>query len=79
MLEAQARVVGVMDKLRSRYCNEVVVLVSHGDVIKAALIYFLGLSIDAYNRFDIDPASVSKVVIGDWGAKIISLNEVAAA
>ncbi|HEY8381461.1 MAG TPA: histidine phosphatase family protein [Microvirga sp.] len=79
MLEAQARIVGALEQLRGAYRDRAVVLVSHSDVIKAALLYHLGLPIDAYPRFDIDPASVSTLVVGDWGAKVIRLNEVAAA
>jgi broad specificity phosphatase PhoE len=78
MLEAQARIVGAMERLRRSFCDKAVVLVSHADVIKAALLYHLGSPIDSYNRFDIDPASVSTLVIGDWGSKIVRLNEVVA-
>jgi broad specificity phosphatase PhoE len=53
--------------------------VSHSDVIKAALLYHLGLPIDAYSRFDIDPASISTLVVGEWGSKVLRLNEVVAA
>ena len=79
MLEAQARVVRAMERLRDAYRERSVVLVSHADVIKAALLYHLGLSIDAYARFDIEPASISTLAVGSWGAKVIRLNEVVAA
>jgi probable phosphoglycerate mutase len=79
MLEAQARIVGAMERLRDAYPERSVVLVSHSDVIKAALLYHLGLPVDAYARFDIDPASVSTLVVGDWGARLIRMNEVIAA
>ena len=79
MLEAQARIVRAMERLRDAYGERSVVLVSHGDVIKAALLYHLGLPIDAYSRFDIDPASISTLAVGHWGAKVIRLNEVVAA
>ncbi len=79
MLEAQARIVRAMERLRDAYGERSVVLVSHGDVIKAALLYHLGLPIDAYSRFDIDPASVSTLAVGSWGSKIIRMNEVVAA
>ena len=78
MLEVQGRMVGHMEALRARFPDGAVVLVSHADVIKAALAYCLGLSLDALQRFEIAPASLSTVVIGDWGAKVVSLNEVAA-
>jgi probable phosphoglycerate mutase len=79
MLQAQARIVHALEELRQAYRDRAVVLVSHSDVIKAALLFHLGLPIDAYQRFDIDPASISTLVIGDWGSRLIRLNEVIAA
>jgi broad specificity phosphatase PhoE len=79
MLHAQMRIVRAMAGLRRAHPDRAVVLVSHGDVIKAAVLYHLGLPIDAYSRFDIDPASVSTLVVGDWGSRLIRLNEVIAA
>jgi len=71
--------VGAMEQLRGRYSDRSVILVSHSDVIKAALLYHLGLPIDAYARFEVEPASISTLVVGDWGSKILRLNEVVAA
>jgi probable phosphoglycerate mutase len=78
MLEAQRRVVRMMEKLRHAYSERSIILVSHGDVIKAALLYHLGMPIDAYSRFDISPASISTLVVGDWGSKVLRMNEVIA-
>ena len=36
----------------------------------------LGMPIDGYRLIDISPASISTLVIGDWGAKVLSMNEV---
>jgi broad specificity phosphatase PhoE len=79
MLEAQARIVTAMERLRMAYRDKTVVLVSHCDVIKAALLYHLGLPIDAYGRIEVEPASISTVAIGTWGSKILRMNEVIAA
>jgi broad specificity phosphatase PhoE len=79
MLEAQARIVKVMEELRRVYPDRSVVLVSHSDVIKAALLYHLGLPLEAYGRLEIAPASISTLAVGDWGSKLIRLNEVIAA
>jgi broad specificity phosphatase PhoE len=79
MLEAQGRIVKAIGELRDRHPDRSVVLVSHGDVIKAALLYCLGLPLDAYGRFEVEPASISTVVVGDWGSKVLRLNEVVAA
>jgi probable phosphoglycerate mutase len=79
MLEAQARILGVIERARKAHPERAVVLVSHGDVIKAALLYHLGMPIDAYTRFEIDPASISTLLVSDWGSKVLRLNEVVAA
>jgi len=78
MLEVQARVIGHLERARGAHPHQAVVLVSHSDVIKAALLYALGMPIDGYRLFDISPASVSTLVMGDWGAKVLSMNEVPA-
>lgn len=79
MLEAQARIVRAMEKLRGLHAERSVILVSHSDVIKAALLYHLGMPIDSYSRIEISPASISTLVVGDWGSKVIRMNEVVAA
>jgi broad specificity phosphatase PhoE len=79
MLEAQGRIVGAMERLRGLYAERSVILVSHGDVIKAALLYYLAMPIDAYSRLEVEPASICTLVVGDWGSKILRLNEVVAA
>jgi broad specificity phosphatase PhoE len=78
MLDVQGRVLGLMERLRQRHAEGRVVLVSHADVIKAAVMHVLGLSADAWPRFDIGPASITTLVVGDWGARVMTLNEVVA-
>ncbi|MDK4702226.1 histidine phosphatase family protein [Rhizobium sp. CNPSo 4062] len=75
MLEVQTRVWNLIEDLSSNAEGKRLALVSHGDVIKAAVSHILGLPIDAWLRFDVAPASVTHMVVGDWGAKIITLNE----
>ncbi len=79
MLDAQVRIVTAMEQLRSLYKERSVILVSHSDVIKAALLYHLGMPIDAHGRLEVEPASISTLVVGDWGSKVLRLNEVVAA
>lgn len=59
--------------------NGGVVCVSHSDIIRGTIARILGLPLGNVLRFDIDPASLSVVVAGDWGARLLSLNERAAA
>jgi ribonuclease H / adenosylcobalamin/alpha-ribazole phosphatase len=63
----------------ARHADETVAVVSHADVIKALVAACLGLPFDNVLRFEIGPASVSRLLFGDWGAKLLTLNEGAAA
>jgi probable phosphoglycerate mutase len=54
-----------------------VVLVSHGEVIRVAILHYLGLSADAYNKIEIEPASVSTIVLAQGAAEVRAVNEVA--
>lgn len=78
MAEAQARAMGEVERAREEHPGGRVVLVSHGDVIKAALAGVLGLSLDAHARFEIAPASVSALAVWDGGGKVLSMNEAVA-
>lgn len=59
-----------MEGLRSlvrRHPDRQVLVVSHGDVIKAMVAGVLGLSLDRLEQFDVAPVSVSIVAMGaDW-------------
>jgi probable phosphoglycerate mutase len=75
MLEIQARVVVEMLRLREKHPEQVVALYSHGDVIRAALAYWLGMPIDLLLRMEIGLASVSVVAIGDYGPWVLCVNQ----
>jgi broad specificity phosphatase PhoE len=74
MLETQARVVAELDRIRLAHANAVVAVFSHSDVIRAAVLYYLGMPIDFYDRLLIDPASVSVIDLVDSGPRIVRLN-----
>ncbi|MBW9064381.1 histidine phosphatase family protein [Rhizobium herbae] len=76
MLDVQRRVLLFIEELGRHNDDKGLALISHADVIKAAVSWVLGLPIDAWPRFDIAPASITTVMIGDWGAKIVTLNEI---
>lgn len=63
----------------ARHEGETILLVSHADVIRALVCRVLGLTFANFWRFDIGPASVSRLLFGAWGGKLLSLNEGAAA
>lgn len=76
MSAVQMRVVTFARKVALAHPGEAVALVSHCDVIRAALAGWLGLPLGNALNFDVDPASVSRVAVGDWGARVLSINEV---
>lgn len=75
MVEAQARIITHMERVAAEQDARTVALVSHSDMIRAAIAWALGLSLDNLLRFDIGLASVSRLVVGEWGARVLSLNE----
>jgi broad specificity phosphatase PhoE len=75
MLEVQARVVAFLEGCRGKHPGKIVAVVSHGDVLKAGLLHYLGMPLDHFLRFEIEPASVSVLELGDWGPRLLRLNE----
>jgi probable phosphoglycerate mutase len=74
IVTVQRRVVDAVERLRRAHPGETLALVSHGDVIKAALAHYLGMSLDHLESFDIAPASVSVVLAGDDWSKVTLVN-----
>ncbi len=79
MLDVQHRAVASVEKIVAAHPGNAALIVSHGDVIRAVLATFLGLALDHLTRFEVFPASISSVAVGDWGAKVLGINEVPAA
>lgn len=72
------RAMAGLHRLRELHPGNTVLVLSHGDVIKAALASCLGLSLDNLERFDIEPASVSVLVSAGEGWKVRAVNQVSA-
>ncbi len=72
--EVQTRMIAVIEKLRRDFPNQTLALFSHGDPLRAAITYYLGMPIDFIHRLELSPASVSVLMIDDWAAKIQALN-----
>lgn len=74
MLETQLRVVQWLLRQRDRAPGETIVLVSHGDVIRAALVYFLGMPIDLMLRIEVSPGSITTLQIDPDEARVTTIN-----
>jgi probable phosphomutase (TIGR03848 family) len=75
MSDVQARVVGELDNACASHRGGIVAVVSHADVLRAALLHYLGMSLDLFWRLDIAPASVSVVSLGDDGPRVLRMND----
>jgi probable phosphoglycerate mutase len=75
MLEAQARILGFCEELRRRHPDGHVALVSHADVLKSAVLHWLGVPLDFFLRVEIEPASLTIVELAEWGPRLLLLNE----
>lgn len=74
MLQAQARVVAGLERLRSRHPAATVAVFSHGDIIKSAIAHYAGVPLDLFHRIEIDPASVSVVETDGSTIRILAVN-----
>ena len=75
MRAVQQRIVAAMLELNERHLHETVVLVSHGDVIRCALLFALGMPIDFYNRIEVGQGSISTIQIHAGGIRVSTLGE----
>ena len=73
-LEVQNRVVNELDQLSSQYSNSSVAIVSHADVIKAAIGYFSATPIDLLDRIEISPCSVSVIAMNEDTVRLLTIN-----
>jgi probable phosphoglycerate mutase len=73
-VEVQGRLVAFMLRLCQRHPDQTLVLVSHADPLRAALVYFLGMPLDFLTRLEIAPASVSALRLDGWTPRVLFLN-----
>jgi broad specificity phosphatase PhoE len=73
--QVQDRVVGALFDLQRRHPDERVVIVSHGDVIRAGLLFALGMPLDFCSRIEVAMASLSTIRLDGSGIRVLALNE----
>ena len=75
MAEIQARMARATERLIREGAGTGVLIVSHGDPIRLALTWRLGLGVDRMDCLRIDPGSLSVLTITERGAELRLLNE----
>jgi probable phosphoglycerate mutase len=72
--KVQDRVVHALFDLQRLHPDESVVVVSHGDIIRAGLLFALGMPLDFYSRIEIGLASLSTIRLDGSGLRVLALN-----
>jgi broad specificity phosphatase PhoE len=75
MRQVQERAVKGLLELRQSHGGGTVVIVSHGDVIRAALLFALGMPLDLLSRIEVGLASLSTIIIDNSGIRVLAINE----
>jgi probable phosphoglycerate mutase len=73
--EMQARAVTELDAVVAQHPSQTVLVVSHADVIKAAIAHYAGLHLDMFQRLVVNPASLSTVAFTPMGPRLVCLND----
>ena len=74
MLDVQQRGVSALLDLHARFPDGRIAVVSHGDVIRAALLFFLGMPLDLVHRLELSPARVSIVQMDGGVPRVMQVN-----
>jgi broad specificity phosphatase PhoE len=74
MVEVQARAVAALLRLHEQFPSATVAVVFHGDVIRAVLLYALGMPIDFLNRLEVSPGRISIMDVDPSGVRVLQVN-----
>lgn len=75
MLEVQARFVTALLEATTEHLGGTIVVFSHADLIRAAVLYFAGMPIDFFHRLDVAPASICAIALRPDGPALMRVND----
>jgi probable phosphoglycerate mutase len=61
IVQVQARIVGVLDEMSMMHAGHTIVLVTHAEIIRSALLFFLKCAAEDYRHIEIAPASLTRL------------------
>jgi broad specificity phosphatase PhoE len=76
--QVQRRFVDELRDIAEDFPHDNIAIFSHREPIVAAILHFIGLSLDAWPRFAVDPASVTTLTLEGGNAQIVRLNDISA-
>jgi broad specificity phosphatase PhoE len=75
MRALQHRIIRHLENLRSIQADGSIVIVSHAEPIRAALLYYSRIPLDQFLSIEVDPASVSTFLVDKSGIRISRINQ----
>ncbi len=75
MRDVQARAVAELEELEAKHRQQTIAVISHADVIKAAVAYYIGLHLDLFQRLVIAPASLTVLMLDGPTPRLECLND----
>lgn len=74
--DVQFRAVSALEEVAAQHEKDLIVVVSHADIIRLLLAHYLGVHIDLFQRLVIAPASVSVLALAPGGlVRVLRLND----
>ena len=74
--DMQMRIVSELEVLRAEHKKQTIAVISHADVIKAAVAHYAGIHLDLFQRLVIAPASLTVLDMGGLMPRLLCLNDV---
>lgn len=73
--EAQVRMVATLDTLRAQHPTGIIAVVSHADIIKLAVAYYIGIHVDLFQRLEVSPCSLTALAFTRMGPRLLAYND----
>jgi broad specificity phosphatase PhoE len=73
-IQVQERIVGAITRATAAHPGRTILMVSHGDVIRSAVLYIAGSSLDLWDRFEISPASITAIGVSGEAFRLLYVN-----
>jgi probable phosphoglycerate mutase len=74
LVDVQTRTVDALFDLHAKHPDDIVVVVSHADTLRAVLLYFLGMPVDFVQRVELSPARVTVLQFGAHAPRVLQVN-----
>ncbi len=75
MRQLQFRMVDHLERLQIDYPDARVAVVSHAEPIRAALLHYLGIPLNEFFTVEVDPASISTLLMDGGCVHVLRVNE----